>query len=66
MKTYSFNAKISKDSDIFSGKTYNPKGFYYQGKNKQYIILVGDTETNDSARVKLLTEDVKITISEDQ
>ena len=64
MKQYEFTAKVSKNSDRLKGKVYNPKGFYYQGKNNKFIILVGDVATGDTTRIKLLTEDVEISVKE--
>ena len=66
MKTYSFEAVIDKEAENYGGKTVQPKGFYYQGKNKKYTVLVGNAVTEDTVRIKILTEHVKITVTEDK
>jgi len=55
-------AKISKDSDRLPGEEYNPKGFYYQGKDDKHIVLVGNRVTNSTVRIKLLTEHVELLV----
>ena len=66
MKKYSFSVKVSKESEIFPGREYQPKGFYYQGMKKQYVILVGNEASGDTTRIKLFTDHVNITVSEDK
>ena len=63
---YRVYAEISKESDRLPNKKYSPKGFYYQGKNDKYIILVGDRGTGSTVRIKLLREHVKLRVVEDE
>ena len=61
MKTFSFEITFK------SGRVVRPKGFYYQGKNKSDIVMVGNTDNNSTIRERVSMEEVSgIKINEDK
>lgn len=61
---YSFLARLVENdlrTGFKKGKTWEPKGFYYNGKN---IILVGNIKTGDTVRISLPIDKVEIKIKE--
>lgn len=61
MNKYSFRATMIKDdkrTGFKKGKTWNPKGFYYQKKN--IVVVVGNIDYEDTIRISLPIELVKI------
>ena len=59
---YKFKAIMVKDDErtgYKKGRTWNPKGFYYQGKK---VILVGNVDENHTTRLVFPIENVRVDI----
>lgn len=65
MKTYRFKATlIQKDprTGYKPGKTFRPKGFYYQKKD---VVLVGDVYSGSTTRLSFPKDIVEIEVIDD-
>lgn len=61
-ETYSCFASMIEDDErtgFKKGYSWQPKGFYYQGKN---VVLVGDVYFNNTVRISIPKQKVKISI----
>ena len=62
MNEYRFKVimlKTDKRTGYVKGKSWEPKGFYYQKRN---VIVVGNMATDDTIRVSFPIKSVKIDI----
>lgn len=62
---YKFKARLLQydpRTGFKKGKTFDPKGFYYNGKN---VILVGSVKENHSVRMAFPVDSVQISVSLD-
>ena len=64
MKQYTFTAKLVKNdarTGWKKGRTFDPLGFYYNGKN---IILVGSVSCKNAVRMSFPVDSVEMTVKE--